>query len=100
MDDYTTPIGTDADSALPGVLGKACDDPNWAYACELKNGRCYLFTGVTDLGGGWIKLHEWSDSYGMFGDLENVTHDPCYAVPERGLTVPLSEVRWAAEVRG
>lgn len=87
-------------SLLPGVLGKACDDPYWAYACELKSGRRYAFDGITDLGNGWIKLHAYTGDYNTLGDLLTLTEGREIAVPERGLTVPLSEIRWAAEVQG
>jgi hypothetical protein len=87
-------------STLPGVIGKAVDDPCWSYVTELKSGRLYAFCGVDDLGNGWIRLHEWTDSYGGLGDLAEILHSRPMPVPERGLTLPLSEVRWAAEVRG
>ncbi|QDV79867.1 hypothetical protein [Botrimarina mediterranea] len=93
-------IGTWRQSKLPGVLGKAEEDQCWSYACELVSGRVYAFEGVTDLGDGWIKLHAWTGSYHGWGDLANVLHSVPHAVPERGLTVRVDQIRWAAECAG
>lgn len=97
MDDTTS---TWTRSKLPGVLGKAEEDPCWSYACELLSGRLYAFEGVTDLGDGWIRLHCWTGSYQGFGDLSNVLHSRPMPVPERGLTVRIDQVRWAGEIDG
>lgn len=87
-------------STLPGVLGKACDDKLWAYAAELKSGRIYIFDGADDLGDGWVHFREWTGDYNDPCSMAALYTSQPHEVPERGMTVAVSEIRWIAEARG
>ncbi|MEQ8849843.1 hypothetical protein [Botrimarina sp.] len=72
------------------------DDPNWGYYCELRSGRAYHFSGITELGDGWILLHRF-DRACVCPTVAPALHKRSLPVPSRGLMVRLSDILWVAE---
>lgn len=76
---------------LPAALVKALSDP-FQYACGLKDGTVFLFSGAQwEEGSPWVHL----DPCDWDGDEIGDRRLPCSF--ERGIDVRLSEVAWVAD---